>query len=321
MLVTNPDVASLDRLLSSWESAEYIAEAFVILGCVGEFTAEFTDIRTPEWRHQLSKISLLVLIAALAIELGALVRTNGLSGQEIALLNGVAADARTRAANAEGTAKGFDSKIAEARRGTAEAQRDAEIARKDASKADERAAANEKEAARLGKAAEDERLARVKIEEAIAWRRLAPERRAELAVYLKGFSGQRVWLIYNLNDVEAFGFAMDLATALQLAKWDATEPEPIWKMTEGPVPVGTHPLLERGVVISSTEDKTSRDASNALVRELLSFGFDANKSSRPAINQSTPSPTVFLSVEPRPEGPQGEAKLRAQRQHNQVNTK
>jgi hypothetical protein len=101
MLVTSSDVASIDTLLNWWECAEYIAEAFVILGCVGEFVAEFTKVRTEDWRHALGKISLLLLIAALGIELGALVRTNNLSGQEIAILNGVAADARTRAANAE----------------------------------------------------------------------------------------------------------------------------------------------------------------------------------------------------------------------------
>src|SRR5579862_5360846 len=84
---------SIDALLSWWEWIEYLAEAFVVLGCVGEFVADFTKIRTLEWRHQLSKVSLLVLIAALAIELGALFRTNRLSGQEIAVLNGVAASA------------------------------------------------------------------------------------------------------------------------------------------------------------------------------------------------------------------------------------
>ena len=82
MPVTNSDIVSLDALLSRWEAAEYAAEAFVIVGCVGEFIAEFSQIRTQEWRHQLGKISLLVLISALALELGALVRTNVLSAQE-----------------------------------------------------------------------------------------------------------------------------------------------------------------------------------------------------------------------------------------------
>ncbi len=87
MLVTSSDVASIDRLLGRWEWIEYFAEAFVIAACIGEFIAEFMKIRTEDWRHQLAKISVLVLIAALAIELGALVRTNILAGKEIALLN------------------------------------------------------------------------------------------------------------------------------------------------------------------------------------------------------------------------------------------
>lgn len=95
MLLTSSDVAALDGLLSWWENAEYIAEAFVILGCIGEFAVECTRIGKRGWSHQLSRLSLLVLIVALSFGLIALSRTNHLSGQEIALLNGVAAEART----------------------------------------------------------------------------------------------------------------------------------------------------------------------------------------------------------------------------------
>ena len=180
MPVTNPDIASLDAFLSRWEAAEYAAEAFVIIGCVGEFIAEFSQIRTQEWRHQLGKISLLVLISALALELGALVRTNALSGQEIARLNGTAADAIARAASAEEKAKGFDSRIADAQRGTAEAQRDAESAKERASKADERASANEREAARLSKLAADEQLARATLESEIQARTMTLKQQQDI---------------------------------------------------------------------------------------------------------------------------------------------
>jgi hypothetical protein len=228
MLLISSDVASLDGLLSWWENAEYIAEAFVILGCLGEFTAEFTNIRTPGWRHQLSKVSLLVLIAALAFELGALVRTNRLSGQEIALLNGVAADARTRAANAEGTAKGFDSKIAEAQRGTAEAQRDAETAKERASKADERATVNEKEAARLGKLAADESLARVNIEKQLAPRTLSESDREmigkQLRPFAPSFSARKVKISSYSADAEGIVFSLEIMDILTRAGIDV---EPI----------------------------------------------------------------------------------------------
>jgi hypothetical protein len=123
MLVTSSDIASIDALLNWWGSAEYFATAFVILGCVGEFVAEFTKFRTEDWRHKLGKISLLLLIAALGIELGALVRTNSLSGQEIAILNGVAADARTVAANAEGATKNVGIELAKQQERAANAEK------------------------------------------------------------------------------------------------------------------------------------------------------------------------------------------------------
>jgi hypothetical protein len=309
MLITNPGVPAIDALLSWWESAEYMAEAFVILGCVGEFMAEFTEILKPEWRHRFSKISLLVLIAALAIELGALVRTNHLAGQEIALLNGVAADARTRAANAELTAKGFDSKIAEAQRGTEEAHRDAETAKERASNADERAAVNEKEAARLSKAAEDERLARIKIEERVAWRRLTKDQQSEIGLRLKPFSGQVALVQYDGNDIEEYEFGLDIASALQLAQWRISEPLGMLMMREGPVSLGTNPPIETGVMIKSTGDKIARNASDALLHELLVRGFDVSRSPE---NDSRPQSVVFVIMEHRPEGAQGEAKLRKQ---------
>jgi hypothetical protein len=244
MFVAGSDIASLDGLLKWWEGVEYAAAAFVILGCVGEFIAEFTKIQTKGGRDQLGKISLLVLICALAIELIALVRTNGLSGQEIAVLNAVAADARTRAANAEGTAKGFDTKISEAQRGTAEAQRDAESAKKRAAEADERAALNEKEAARLRNAAEGEQLARVKIESQVsaAETRLEEERKIRLELEnsmaprvlgiplgpgnktsfdeLKAFAGTEV-IFDVLPDAEPRRAAQEIQNVLTYAGWKA----------------------------------------------------------------------------------------------------
>jgi hypothetical protein len=149
MFVAGADITEIDRLMGVWEIVEYAAEAFVIIGCVGEFVADFTHIKSESWRHQLGRASLIVLIGALGLELVALARTNTLAGREIALLNGIAADAWTRAATAEGTAKGFDAQIAEAKRNTADAQRDAANAKERASKADEHASKNEKDAALL----------------------------------------------------------------------------------------------------------------------------------------------------------------------------
>jgi hypothetical protein len=258
MFVTNPTVATLDGLLSWWEGVEYVAEAFVIVGCVGEFGAEFTTIGTAESRHRLSRLSLLILITALVIELGALVRTNGLSGQEISLLNGIAAEARTRAAIAEGTAKGFDFKIAEAQRGTAEAQRDAGIANERASVADERAAANEKEASRLGKVAEDERLARIKIEKELAPRTLTDSDRETIGTQLRliapNFAGRKVKVSSYSADAEGIVFSLEIMDILTRAGIDV---DPI--IGRG-IPVG---LVDIGVKV------TGPIADGPFIRSLL----------------------------------------------------
>jgi hypothetical protein len=105
------EVSVIDAALDYWEWVEYAAEAFVILGCAGEYVSEFTHIKTEEWRHRLSKVSLIILTVALAIELGALVRTNNLSGQEIALLNNESAKANNEAAKANQRAAELESML------------------------------------------------------------------------------------------------------------------------------------------------------------------------------------------------------------------
>ncbi len=155
---------------------------------------------------------------------------------------------------------------------------------------------------------EDERLARIKIEESVAWRRLTKDQQSEIGTRLRPFSGQVALLQYNVNDLEASAFGSDIASALELAGWGASEPLAIVRLREGPVPLGTNPPLETGVVIVSTGDEASRAASDAILHELIARGFDATRSPR---NESRPNSVVFISLEHRPEGAQGEAKLRA----------
>jgi hypothetical protein len=152
------DLASLDSSLTRWEWVEYSAEFFVVLSCMGEYIAEFTKIKTEKWRHQLNRRSLIVLIAALAIELGALCITNGLSGKEIAVLNGIAADARKRA--------------------------------------------------------EDEAMARVKIEERIEHRHLTMQQREALRNGLRSIGIATIVVTSATGDSEAMEYGEELADAL-----------------------------------------------------------------------------------------------------------
>jgi hypothetical protein len=64
--------------------AEYFSAGLVALACVGAYIADFADPirkRLHISKDRLSKVSTLVLIAALAVELICIVRTNTLAGR------------------------------------------------------------------------------------------------------------------------------------------------------------------------------------------------------------------------------------------------
>ncbi len=255
-----------------WEIAEYVGEALVFIGVMGEVFAEWPDT------NKLSKASSLVLIVGLALSLAALVNTNSRFNLTIAGLNNDTANASALAfqnALDEIDALGY--------------------------------------AAKLQKEAEVEHLARLRVEEAVEWRRLTKSQIADMGTVLSAYPNQLTALVYNVNDVEAYGFAMDIDTALhEIAHWNVGEPQSVLMMREGPVRFGTNPPLETGVQVRSTMDERSTAASQSVINQLSKFGFDALRGE--AIKSD--KPTVQVLVEPRPEGPQGEAKLRRQKQTN-----
>jgi hypothetical protein len=179
------------------------------------------------------------------------------------------------------------------------------------------AAALNAKAAGLTKEAEDERAARVEAEEAIAWRRLTPSNRQKLRLELSPFTLNRTWFQYHDNDVEAFNFGHDLATSVP-ASWKPTEPMPVLSFRAGPFPLGTNGPLERGIRIAVVGDKSYENAANALTKLLSSFGFDCKRSDTGLVGDPKYAPMIIVSVEPRPEGLQGEAKLRAEVRRRQA---
>jgi hypothetical protein len=270
-------ISSLESSLALWEHVEYVAEAVVIVGAAGEGLGEFTNLFGTERSRKdlVLKISTLVLIVGLAVELGSLVRINRLSGQMVA-------DSEEHAIRANREADKYRLQIARS---------------------------NER-AARAEELAEGEHLARIKIEEDVAWRTLSNRQKNEIALALKQFLGESAEIIYNANDLEGYSFASDLAEALHEAKWDVSEPLAVLSMRQGPVPLGTNPQLETGVMLSSTNDEASIKASDVLLLRLLSMGFDTEKSTNVPRIRARPERTVFIFVQLRPKGPQGEAKLR-----------
>jgi hypothetical protein len=240
--------------------------------------------KSKETGNKLARLSLVVLILGIAGELLGTVRTSQLSGQLIANIEERAGNTQQRAGEA-----------------------------------DDRASANKKEAEQLRKDAEGERLARVKIEEGVAWRSLNDDQRKELASLLRRFPGQLVDCEYSGSDMEAFSFSSDIALAFRAAGWQAVPPSAsmiTMKEISPPTPASPVEKLDTGVEVTSTANANSVAASQVLVQELKQLGFDARYKSS---TQSITTPWVWVMVEHRPLGPQGEAKLRheaeAKKQH------
>jgi hypothetical protein len=143
----------------------------------------------------------------------------------------------------------------------------------------------------------------------VAWRHLTEQQKAEIGVQLKRFSGEVSIVQYDGSDIEEYEFGSDIASALHLAQWKISEPLAMMMMREGPVAFGTNPPIATGLSIKSTGDKASHNASDALLHELLKRGFDATRDPK---DDPRPQSVVFVIMEHKPEGPQGEFKLQAE---------
>jgi hypothetical protein len=162
-------------------------------------------------------------------------------------------------------------------------------------------------AVELSRELQGERHARIEIEERVAWRRLTNEQQSEIGKRLSSFSGQLASIWYNAGDQEGALFATDISKALQMAKFKVFAPASKLDFAGGGRQEQT--AVETGVIVMSTTDETSRKASGAIVKELSALGFDTSIPRRELLPKR-PEPIVIITVEFRPVGPQGEAKLR-----------
>lgn len=88
-----------------WEITGYVCTSVVILGCVGEYVAEFTDKpKTEERRRKLSRLSLIILTVGIAGELLTAIQSSRISSQVIYDLEGTVQSAKQSAQDAAGAA-------------------------------------------------------------------------------------------------------------------------------------------------------------------------------------------------------------------------
>jgi hypothetical protein len=104
-------------------------------------------------------------------------------------------------------------RIAELNKETARLSADAEQSRSEIATANERAA----EANRV---AEGERLARLKLETAQAWRTLSPDQMMRIANKVRAFSGKKVEFLTYRDDPEPPNFTEKIATSVHHGGWE-----------------------------------------------------------------------------------------------------
>jgi hypothetical protein len=183
-------------------------------------------------------------------------------------------------------------------------------AEKDAGDANQRAA-------ELNRQAEQERLARAKIEAAVTFRSLDDQQKSDMATALARFGNITAASIWFANgSPEAELFADDIAEALRFAHIHTTAVGAVMEMREGggdwDAPIKS---ADTGVVISSTSNPTARELADALLKEITSMGFDATRGEdQPSKDKTSPSPVIWVTVRPRPKGPQGKYKLEAEQE-------
>jgi len=132
-----------------------------------------------------------------------------------------------------------------------------------------------------------------------------------MASKLSPFAGQLADCIFLSGDMEAFSFSSEIASVLREAKWRAIPPSPnVMVLKETSLPTTASPIekIDFGVELASTSDPEAIAAARAIVEELEHLGFDAHF--RPSIERPQAS-RIWLTVEHRPQGAQGEAKLRS----------
>ncbi len=288
MTLTASDIGSVAMSLSRWETAEYVSAGFVTLGCIGEYVADFTNWFTDgvkERKDNLAKRSTLLLIAALALELICLVKTNALYGTLIGSLKTKAEEAQSKAGEAadkSGTAL-FQAKDALAKAGQAEqslGKAEAEAnkaqtassnaltlamdARREADSFEKDIASAKKQVDGLSKEILIAKSDLVALQSLVSARHIIADKFKPLIEDLKPFKGKSVVIMSWAGDEEGRVFCKSISSALQSAEIDTNAGCGAMGGSGGPA----------GVFITSSEFSTSELLAKAL-RDATGAGFIA----------------------------------------------
>lgn len=160
---------------------------------------------------------------------------------------------------------------------------------------------------------EKERLARVQIEQALAWRSLSPNDEKMLSGRLAHFPEEQFSVWYDAGDAEGAAFAWEIAGVLYKTRLTVYSPAAVGHYPPSGIPFdSTTAALKTGIEVANTDAIGSRRAAEALVQTFTACGFDAVISPKVETGKGQ---TVWVNIRTRPKGPQGEAKLKLKAQN------
>jgi hypothetical protein len=269
------DVSSLSQSLHRWEIAEYIFEGLVIIACAGELVADLgRKCLKRAHRDRIQRLSTILLVAALSMELICLVKTNDLSGRVIGSLGDRADEADRKAktaitdsATALSQANDALSKAGKAQESLGKAEEEANKAQTASSNALTLARGARQEADSFEKDIRSAKDAAAKAEAKLADRTLTDEQVRSIAAKLSVFSGQAYTVTAYWDSKESLGITNRIHSALLLARWAYSEEGSKSWMLGG----------EIGVLVWTHPDagESTKKAATSLIDALNAEGIEA----------------------------------------------
>jgi hypothetical protein len=162
----------------------------------------------------------------------------------------------------------------------------------------------------------------IEIEAGAAWRHLTSKQKMDISKRLRDSRpSSEVTMWFFQGDAEAWNFAVDIVEMLREAKISTFPPREFGPLIPTGKTFSINDSLQgsaTGIKITSTTDTASLSLASAITRELNNCGFDAKiiKSDGPTSLATKIGPNVIVAVLARPNGPQGEAKLRVNRKQH-----
>jgi len=297
----------LEHLLSTskWWTGFFAVAVVVASFAQSLITIVFDQETQRNKAKTLTSVSLVVIVLAAAFgnclwdakvsRISELLRH--LADADVARANAKAAEANLKAVRAE-------AEVARANANAAQARKQSAISLLKAKTAEEEASTNKLEAARLTKIAEDERIARLRLELTTTSRRLSPPDQTVMAYDLKSLAGLQVVIFYRDQDTEPFLFAIDIRQMLLQAHCFPTAPEPEATIISDGAPPPPF-LLRTGVWLTYSTVHSTFLAAQAIARTLATMGFEIHLEMASPLSQYRDAPFLTISVEPRPVGVQG----------------